>query len=367
MKRLLTAALALSLCLAMLLCACGPKEPAPSPSASLSPSAAPSPTAAPTPTPVPSDEPAGDKVRLAVLSGPTGVGAAKLMAENEAGRTKNAYEVTVAADNQQVTAGLLNGDFDLAALATNVACNLYWKSDGGIQLAALNTLGVLYILQREADDTPDAASLAGLAGRTIYATGQGANPEYVLRYLLTENGLDPDKDVEIVWQAAEEVTATMLQGKGDLCMLPVPAATALTVKSEGKIRPVFDLTREWDALENGSQLTMGCIVVRTDFARENPQPVEDFLEEYRASIEYMSDPDKLADTGDMAPAQLAARFGIVPSAPIAQAAIPQCNLVCITGEDMRETIQGYYETLYAADPASIGGGIPDDGFYFLGR
>ncbi len=348
-KKLLCLVLALSLALAVCLCGCGPQEPAPSPSPS------------PSEAPAPSEEPVAQRteVNLAVLSGPTGVGAAKLMADNLADATANAYTTTLCTDNQQVMAGLINGEFDIAAVATNVAANLYHKTQGGVQIAAINTLGVLYILGPA--DRP-VASLADLAGKTLYATGQGANPEYVLNYLLAQNGVS---DVNVVWQAAEEVTATMLQGEGEYCMLPVPAATALAAKSEGKITAQISLSEAWDALENGSQLTMGCVVVRTEFAQEEPKAVEDFLKEYSESIAFMADPANMALSSDQNPAQLVADFGIAPSAAIAGAAIPQCNLVYLDGSDMRSAIQGYYEVLYAADPTSIGGSIPDDAFYFM--
>lgn len=348
--------LILALALALCLTACGPKTPAPTQEPSPSPSVTAEPTA--TPTAEPTDAPADKvKVELAVLPGPTGVGAAKLMDDNKAGLTRNDYAVTVAADNQQVTAGLLNGDFDIAAMATNVAANLYHKSEGAIQIACINTLGTLYILNKGIDDTLN--SLADLKGRTIYAFGQGANPEYVLRYLLQENGLDMDKDVTVVWQTLEEVTATMLKGDGALCMLPVPAATALSVKSEGNIQPVFDLSEEWDAAAENSRLAMGCIVVRTAFAQEHPQAVQAFLSDYAASIDYVK------TNADGPAAQMVADAGLVPSVGIAVKAIPQCNLTFLTGEDMLDTIQGYFRALFSIDPASIGGGMPDDAFFFL--
>lgn len=306
---------------------------------------------------------AGAEVNLAVLSGPTGVGAAKLLYDSDAGESVNHYNYTVCTDNQQVMAGLTNGDFDIAAIATNVAATLYNKS-GSIQLLALNTLGVLYILGPA--DQP-IQYLGDLRGKTLYATGQGANPQYALNYLLSENGLDPETDVNVVWGTADEVNVAMLQGDADYCMLPVPAATALEAKSEGAVKSYISLSDEWDALKNGSQLTMGCVVVRTQFAQENPEAVEAFLDEYAASIAYMADPANLALSDNANPAKLVADYGIAPSEGVAVKAIPQCNLVCITGTEMRDTIQGYYSVLCDADPASIGGAIPDDAFYFLGR
>lgn len=342
-----------------LLAGCGGKTasstPTPAATASAEPSASPTPESTAQPTADTRQE-----VNLMVLSGPTGIGAAKLMADNDTGTTANRYSVTVAAANDEVTAKLINGEADIAAIATNMASNLYHKSDGTIQIAALNTLGVLHILERG----NTIKSMAGLEGKTVYAVGQGANPEYVLNYLLTENGLTPGEDVEIVWKTASEVSALMLGGQADVCMLPEPAATALifqsmlSSKSNAVVRAALDLTEEWEDVSPDSVLTMGCIVVRTEFAKEHADAVNAFLAEYAASIDYVNNNVEEA-------AELVARYGITANAAIAVEAIPRCNLVCITGSDMREGIQGYYEVLYAANPASIGGSIPDDAFYYI--
>ena len=311
-------------------------------------------TSAPVETTAQPTQEAAGTVRFAVLNGPTGVGAAKLMADSEAGATSNTYEVEVFTANDQVAAGLTNGEIDIAAVASNVAANLYNKTDGGIQMLAVSGLGVLYILE----NGESVHTVAGLAGRTLYATGQGANPEYVLSYLLTENGVDP-ADVDIQWVTADEITTLMVSGEAELCMLPVPAATAVQLKN-ADVREALDLSAEWDNLQNGSHLTMTTIVARTDFIQENPQAVENFLADYQASVDYVN--------GDpAAAAELVAGYGITANAQIAEAAIPKCALVFITGpSSVRSTIQGYYEVLYQANPDSIGGGIPDDAFYYQG-
>lgn len=298
---------------------------------------------------------------LMVLSGPTGVGAAKLMADNE-NVTPDAVAngaaapvintAAVEADNQMVSSALINGDVDIAAVATNVAANLSAKSEGAIQVLAVNTLGVLYILEKG----DSVQSMADLAGRTVYATGQGANPEFVLNYLLTENGVDP-AEVDIQWMTPQEVTAKMASSDDGICMLPVPAATALMLQDSG-VRQALSLTGEWSKV-SGGQLAMGCIVARTDYIEENPLGVENFLTAYQDSISYMSDPANLEDA-----AQLVAQYGITPNAAIARSAIPQCNLVCLTGVEMKAVLEDYYQVLYDADPASIGGVLPYDSFYY---
>ena len=349
MKRKLLALTLALLTLTGALAGCGQKTAETSP---VPETAAPE-TSAPVETTAQPTQEAAGTVRFAVLNGPTGVGAAKLMADSEAGATSNTYEVEVFTANDQVAAGLTNGEIDIAAVASNVAANLYNKTDGGIQMLAVSGLGVLYILE----NGESVHTMADLAGRTLYATGQGANPEYVLNYLLTENGVDP-ADVDIQWVTADEITTLMVSGEAELCMLPVPAATAVQLKN-ADVREALDLSAEWDNLQNGSHLTMTTIVARTDFIQENPQAVENFLADYQASVDYVN--------GDPAAAELVAGYGITANAQIAEAAIPKCALVFITGpSSMRGAIQGYYEVLYQANPDSIGGGIPDDAFYYQG-
>lgn len=296
---------------------------------------------------------AGTDVNIAVLSGPTGIGAVGLMEANDAGETVNHYNFTVTAANDEVVAGLSNGDYDIAALATNVASNLYNKTSGGVQICALNTYGVLYILEK--GDTIQ--SMSDLAGKTIYATGQGANPEYVLNYLLTENGLTPGEDVDVEFMDSETLMTQMAAGAYEVCMLPVPAVTSVLIQNP-EVRVALDLTDEWNKVTDEGVLTMGCIVVRTEFAQENPEAVKAFLEEYAASIESVQSDVEHAS-------QLCETYGIVAKAAVAAKAIPDCNLCCVTGADIQPAIEPYYNVLYAANPDSIGGALPGEDFYFV--
>lgn len=343
MKKKLSLLLAAALTLSML-ASCGPKTTSDG-SGSVSGSENPS-SSVSTPT--------TDLPDFMVLSGPTGVGAAKLMADNEtaADEDKVIASATVVADNQEVNDALISGNADIAAIATNVAATLSAKADGAIQVLAVNTLGVLYILEK--GDSVN--SMADLAGKTVYATGQGANPEYVLNYLLTQNGVDP-ADVDIQWMTAQEVSAKMTSSEQAICMLPVPAATALMIQ-DSSVRQAVSLSDEWDALGQGS-LAMGCVVARTEYVEENPQAVENFLAAYEASINYMKD-EANADQAS----QLVAQYEITPNAKVAAAAIPQCNLTYLAGQEMRSTLEQYYQVLFQADPAAIGGSMPYDSFYY---
>jgi len=287
-----------------------------------------------------------------VLSGPTGVGAAMLMKAADEGTPVATVEVVT--DNQEVTNALVNKDVDIAAIATNAAASLYAKTDGGIQVLAVNTLGVLYILEK--GDTVH--SMADLAGRTLYAPSntKGANPEHILNHLLEGSGVAPS-DVDIQWLTPQEITAKITSSDAGICMLPVPAATALMVQ-DSAVREAVNMSAAWEDLE-GSALPMGCVVARTEYIEENPLGVDAFLSAYEKSIRYMNDPANLADAAD-----LVAEYGIAPNAKVAEKAIPQCSLTYLTGQEMKDTLEAYYQILFQAEPKSIGGGLPYDSFYY---
>lgn len=367
MRHMKFPALLLALSLLFTLCACKPAAEEPSGAPSQEASASPSQEPAPQPTQEPSVEPSseitdvepGPGTRIAVLSGPTGVGAAKLLDNidnNPAALQRSGYSYTIANDNSELVAGLSSGDIDIATVASNVAVNLYHKTDGGVQIIAVGTLGVLHIL--ESGGGTQINSFADLAGRTVYAAGQGANPEYVLRYLLQENGLEIGKDVEVVFADASEISAKLLSGEIECAMLPVPAATAAIMKSEGRVRAAIDLTEAWDSLRSGSQLIMTAVVARTEFVQTYHDLVDAFLADYEASIDFVNNNVDAA-------AEIVAGLGITPSAAIAKQAIPQCHLAFLSGHDMVAAISDYYSVLWSIDPAAVGGSVPDDGIYYV--
>ncbi len=301
--------------------------------------------------------------KLMVLSGPTGVGAAKLMADQEYARENGSTpdggpcileSADVVTDNTEVAAALTNGDADIAAIATNAAANLAAKTDGGIQVLAVNTLGVLYILEKG----NTVQTMADLAGKTLYCPSntKGGNPEHILNHLLEKNGVSPS-DVDIQWLTPQEITAKLTSSDAGICMLPVPAATALMIQDSG-VRQALSLSEEWENLGEGA-LPMGCIVARTQYIEENPEGVEAFLKAYEESITYMSNPDNIADA-----AELVAQYGITPNAKVAEMAIPQCNLTYVTGKEMHTMLEDYYSILFQTAPDSIGGGLPYDSFYY---
>ena len=300
----------------------------------------------------PDDTPAPAEVNLYVLSGPTGIGAMNLWAAADAGETQNTYHITMPGANDEVVAAISNGDADIAAVATNLAATLYNKTSGGVTVLAVNTLGVLSLL----GNGQEIASIADLAGKTIYAPGQGANPEYILRYVLSGNGLDPDKDVTIQFVGEGSELLTVWQSDPDAVILaPQPVATSILMQNENAAT-LFDMTEEWNKI-SGNQLMMGCVIVRNAFLQENPGAVELFLQEYAASIEK-------AQTDVEGTAALCEQYGLIPKAALAQKAIPSCGLTFVTGAEMKTDLSAYVQVMYDADPKSVGGALPGDDFYY---
>lgn len=295
-----------------------------------------------------------DPIDFAVISGPTGVGAAKLLTQIEKGQTQQTYNYSIAASNDEITPALINGSLDIAAVATNLAATLNAKTEGGVQVLCVNTLGVLYILEKG----DSVHSMADLEGKTLYAPAntKGANPEHILTHLLDENGVDI-ADVNIEWLTPQEITVKMTTEDAGICMLPVPAATAVLLKDAG-VREAISLSEAWEQAE-GSPLPMGCIVARTEFVENDPEAVERFLSEYEQSLAFVSDEANRTEA-----AEQVAAYGITPNAAIAAKAIPQCNLTFVTGNEMKDMLQDYYQILFQTSSASIGGGMPYDSFYY---
>lgn len=288
-------------------------------------------------------------IRIGMLKGPTGIGAVRLMEQNDKGESINKYEFTVLGAPTDIVSAVASGSLDIAALPTNVACSLYNKTQGGVKIIAVNTLGVLYILEKG----DSIKSIADLEGKTIFATGQGSTPEFALNHILKKNGLD--NKVKIIYLDSEELATRAASGDADVCLLPVPNVTSVLLKNPD-MRKAIDLNDEWAKIESDSVLSMGCVVVSAEFQKNNSQAVNDFLKEYEASI-------NCAKTNTDAAAALCESYGIIPSAAVAKNAIPDSALTFISGEDMKDKLEGYYNVLFDSDAASIGGKLPDENFY----
>ena len=294
-------------------------------------------------------------VRVGSLKGPTSMGLAQLMDRAEKGETENDYTFTMAGKADELVGSVANGDLDIVLVPANVASILYTKTQGNVNVIDINTLGVLYVVA--SDDS--ISSMKDLKGKTLYMTGKGTTPEYVMNYLLSENGLtDGDVTLEFKSEAAE-VASVLKEDPSAVGVLPQPFATAACIQNEA-LKPVLDLTEQWNLLnkENGSQLVTGVTIVRSDFLKENEEAVKLFIEDHKASAAYTS--EHLDEAAEMV-----AALGIVEKAPIAKKAMPACNIVCITGEEMKSALSGYLSVLEAADAKSVGGQLPADDFYYL--
>lgn len=358
MKRFFAAALAL--CLLLTLAACGdgpagasgtPSPETPSGAASAMPeSETPSASALSSQPPASQETP----VRVAALKGPTAMGMVKLMHDDGAAASPR-YEFTIAASADELTPRLVQGDVDICALPANLASVLYNNTEGQIQVLAVNTLGVLYLV--ESGDTIH--TVEDLRGRTIYSSGKGSTPEYALRYMLEQNGIDPETDVAIEWKSEHaECVAALSAGEGGIAMLPQPFVTTAQMKNEG-IRVALDLTAEWEKLssaESPATLITGVVVARKEFAEAHPDLVNGFLSDYHGSVGYVN-----SDTDGAA--ALVGEFDIVPEA-VAKKALPQCNITYIAGDEMREKLSGYLEALYGQNPQAVGGALPQGDFYY---
>lgn len=325
--------------------------PTPAKPAATSAPITPKPTAAPTPTPAKAQK-IGADVNIAALKGPTAMGMLKIMSDNENGDALNNYKFEIAGTADEVVAKLVKGELDIAAVPCNLASVLYNKTQGGVSVMAVNTLGVLYVL----DTTGNVKNVSDLKGKTIYTVGKGTTPEFALNYVLKKNGLEPGKDVKIEFKSEATELATLLAaGKAELCMLPEPYVTTVLSKND-KVKVAFSLTEEWKNVQPEFKLLTGVVIVRNGFLESNKAAVDAFMTEYKASVDYVN-----KNTAQSA--KLCAKFEIAPEA-VAKTAIPRCNIVFIEGDAMKKDIKGYLSVLFEADAKSVGGKLPDEKFYY---
>lgn len=290
-----------------------------------------------------------EKIKVAVLKGPTGMGIVKLMEENN-----DKYEISLYDSPDQIVPKVVNGDVDGAAVPSNLAPILYNKTNGGVQLTGINTLGVLYIVEK--GDTIKA--IEDLKGKTIYISGKGGTPEFVLNYILKKNGLDPSKDVKIEFKGQHsDIAALLASNEASIAVLPEPFITTTEMKDKN-LRIAVDLTKEWEkASNNSSQLIMGTLVFRKDFLDKRGAEVNEFLSKYKESVDFVN--KNVVEAG-----KLIEKNGIIPKAKVAEMAIPKCNIVFTSAQEGKKSLNKFYTVLKDSDPKSIGGKLPDEDFYY---
>lgn len=292
-----------------------------------------------------------DPIRVATLNGTTGFGMAPLMKNHANGSTTNKYEFQVQTSPDVVTAALINGTIDIAALPTNAAANVYTKTGGEVQVIAINTLGVLYLVTNGIEVT----SMASLEGKTVYCPTQ--NPTFITKYIVEKNGLSGKVTIDsTTYSTPDALRAAVVAGQVEYAILPEPMVTIAT-KANTNLKVTLNLTTEWNNVSGGNQLVQGCVVVRKDFAEKYPGSVNKFLEEYKASIESLN----------ANPAQAAAyikEFNIFANDAVATLAIPKCNIVYMDGASMKTAMKSFIEAMYSVAPQSVGNALPADDFYY---
>ena len=296
-------------------------------------------------------------INIMALKGPTAMGMVQFMDQADTGAlTDNHYHFTITAVTDEASAALGSGTTDIAAIPANLASVLYNNTDGAIQVLAINTLGVVYIVERG----ETIQSVEDLRGRTIYASGKGTTPEYALNYVLSQNGIDPATDVTMEWKSEQaECLSALMADENAIAMLPQPFVTTAQTQSPD-IRVALDLTEEWDKCQSGSDapstMVTGVVVARTEFVEQHPEAVSAFLDHYKDSVDFV--------TGSTAEAaRLVGQYDIVP-AQVAEKALPACNITFIEGTEMQEKLSGYLSVLFEQNPQSVGGALPDEGFYY---
>ena len=289
-------------------------------------------------------------VRIGALKGPTSMGMAQMLKDAADGNSN--YQFTIAGAPDEITALLVKGELDVAAVPSNLASVLYNNTNGGVKVAMINTLGILYVV--EVGDTVN--SVADLKGRTVYSSGKGATPEYSVDYILSQNGIDPETDVTVEFKSEHtELAAALQSGTADLAVLPEPFVTTVLAGNDN-LRVALNLNEEWDKVSDGSGMVTGVLVVRSEFAEQHPDELTALLEAYEQSVNFVNEN----------PAEAAAiieQNGIAKAA-VAEQAIPKCNIVFISGNEMRTKVEGFLEILFDMNPKAVGGALPGDDFYY---
>lgn len=293
-------------------------------------------------------------VRVGGLKGPTSMGLLFLKEKSEAGEAGENYEFSMVTAADELITLMVKGEIDIALIPANVAGILYNKTQGGVSVININTLGVLYMVSGDTS----VSEISALKGRTVYLTGKGTTPDYVLNYLLTANGISAS-EVNLEYKSeASEVAALLAENPQAIGILPQPFVTVACAQNEA-LSVIMDLNEQWDAIqgEDGSRLVTGVTVVRNAFLEENEEAVQMFMNEHKESTEAINaDVEKGAE--------LVEKAGIVAKAEIAKKAIPYCNITCIDGEEMQQALSGYLQVLFEQSPESVGGLLPDEDFYY---
>lgn len=293
-----------------------------------------------------------EPLEVAALNGPTGIGMVQMLEEME-GVENPKYNIALYQSPDEIVGKVVSGELDIACVPSNLGAVLYNKTEGGIKLLGMNTLGVLYIVE----NGQTVQNIEDLKGKTILSSGKDSTPEFVLNYILNEAGLVPGEDVTVEFMGNHsDIASKLMAEEGTIALLPEPFVTTVLAKDEN-IRMAIDVNEAWNNL-NQMDLPMGIIVANTNVVKDNAKGIEAFLKDYEASVKFVD--DNLEDA-----AVLVEKFGIVPNAALAKVAIPKCNIVYRDSSDSKDSLNKFYEILEQANPKAVGGKLPDEAFYTL--
>lgn len=295
------------------------------------------------------------EIKIYALNGTTALGMAQMIDSVSNETAEMNYDISLHASADAITGAIVSGECAIAALPTNVAVKLFNKSEGKLQLLAINTLGVLYLLQ----NGESISSLEDLTGKTVYVPGAGSNPEYITAALIQSAGIENVTVDATTYPSPDALQAAIAANTVSLAVLPEPKVTA-TTSANGSVGVALNLTDEWEKVNGKDTLVQGCLVVNTAFAEEHPTEIAKFLEDYKASVEYISE-------GSDEAIEMIVNAGILPKASIAKKALPNCNICYISGESMKPVMNTFCEKIFAYDKTSIGGALPTDSFYYIAK
>ena len=300
------------------------------------------------------DEKLKETMRIGTLKGPTGMGMAQLMSQSEQGEAALDYEFSVMGSPDELVGKIVSGEVDVAAVPTNLALTLYNRTEGQVQLAAVNTLGVLYVLE----NGNSIQEITDLVGKIVNASGKGASPDFIFRYILAQNNLTVDQDVMLDFKLQHaELAAALVAGDVEVALLPQPHVTTALMRNED-LRIALDITKEWGKVsEDVSKLAMGVVIVQKEFAKKHGETFDIFLDEYKDSVAFVN--EQIEDA-----ANLIEKYDILPNAAIAKNAIPYANIVYIDAQEAKPFLEDLYEMLFEFEPRAVGGKLADEAFYY---
>ena len=293
-------------------------------------------------------------IRVGGMKGPTSMGLMFLQEKDTNGQALEDYEFQMVTAADELLPLMIKGELDIALVPANVAAILYQKTEGQVSVIDINTLGVLYMVSGDAG----IQSVKDLKGKTIYLTGKGTTPDYVLNYILSANNMLEEVKLEYKSEATE-VAALLAEQPEAIGLLPQPFVTVACMQND-KLQVVLDMNEEWTRIqgEDGSRMVTGVTVVRNEFLEKYPNAVKHFLQEHKESTDAINKDVKKG-------AELVVNAGIIAKAPVAEKAIPKCNITFLAGEEMKKALSGYLQVLFEQNPTAVGGKLPEDGFYYV--